>query len=43
MLINNELADGCYKLVCGLYNNNISISSLALKIVCKVNKALVEK
>lgn len=41
-LVKDELADGCCKLVDGLDNNDIIISTLALRIFLKVNKALID-
>lgn len=42
MLVKEELADGYYKLVGGLDDNDIIISTLVLRISLKVNEALVD-
>lgn len=39
-LVKNKLANGCCKLVGKLDNNDIIISTLALRVFLKVNKAL---
>lgn len=41
-LAKDELADGCWELMGRLDDNNIIISTLALRISPKVNKAFVD-